>query len=178
MTETQERFLRLIAERIPLERIAEVHLFPPIRQGGVETGIAVIAAIPEGSGERNVGGARGELPTNPADVSADGPAADPTRVSSSERHTVFSARYRLALRGAERGNWEADVVAEADAPLVTVDAVVRGVQRRSGEGAEPERLTAATLRLVLGIPAGDATGAASATAPATATPTRACEPNP
>ena len=29
---------------------------------------------------------------------------------------------------------------EADAPLVTVDAVVRGVQERAGEGGEPERL--------------------------------------
>jgi hypothetical protein len=33
-----------------------------------------------------------------------------------------------------------DVVEEADAPLVTVDVVVRGVQRRAGEMSGVERL--------------------------------------
>jgi len=33
------------------------------------------------------------------------------------------------------------VTAEADAPLVTVETVVRGVQRRSGEEEEPDRLS-------------------------------------
>jgi hypothetical protein len=33
------------------------------------------------------------------------------------------------------------VVAEADAPLVTVETVVRGVQRRSGDAEEPERMS-------------------------------------
>ena len=57
------------------------------------------------------------------------------------RFTIHTARYRLTLKGVDRGKWEVDVVAEADAPLDAVDAVVRGVQRRSGEGAEPDRLT-------------------------------------
>ena len=46
MTETQQRFLRAIAERVPSEQVVEVHLFPPIRQGGVETGVAVVAEDP------------------------------------------------------------------------------------------------------------------------------------
>ena len=29
------------------EQVVEVHLFPPIRQGGVETGVAVVAEDPE-----------------------------------------------------------------------------------------------------------------------------------
>jgi hypothetical protein len=41
------------------------------------------------------------------------------------------------------------VVEEADAPLLTVDAVVRGVQRRAGESAEVERLTGAELQQLL-----------------------------
>ena len=49
-------------------------------------------------------------------------------------------RYRLTIRGPDRGKWEFDLVEEADAPLVTVDAVVRGVQERAGEEGEPERL--------------------------------------
>src|SRR5215207_765273 len=46
MTETQQRFLRAIAERVPMEHVIELHLFPPIRQGGVETGVAVVAEDP------------------------------------------------------------------------------------------------------------------------------------
>src|SRR6186713_1304161 len=46
MTETQQRFLRAIAERVPKAQVVEVHLFPPIRQGGVETGVAVVAEDP------------------------------------------------------------------------------------------------------------------------------------
>ena len=69
------------------------------------------------------------------------------------RHTVFMARYRLTIKGPDRGKWEADVVEEADAPLVTVEAVVRGVQRRAGDEADPERLDAdAVSRLVGGAP--------------------------
>jgi len=65
------------------------------------------------------------------------------------RHTVFSARYRLTIKGPERGRWEVDVVEEADAPLLTVEMVVRGVQRRSGEGADPERLDGPRLQELL-----------------------------
>src|SRR5215218_3834639 len=46
MTETQQRFLRAIAQRVPVEHVIELHLFPPIRQGGVETGVAVVAEDP------------------------------------------------------------------------------------------------------------------------------------
>ncbi|HWJ21867.1 MAG TPA: hypothetical protein VNS52_05885, partial [Gemmatimonadaceae bacterium] len=56
------------------------------------------------------------------------------------------------LKGPDRGKWEVDVVEEADAPLVTVDAVVRGVQRRAGEGADAERFTAEQLRALLAEP--------------------------
>ena len=38
---------------------------------------------------------------------------------------------------------------QADAPLVTVDAVVRGVQRRAGDAGDPERLTGEALRALL-----------------------------
>lgn len=120
MTDTQRRFLHEIAGRLPPGRIAELHLFPPLRQGGVETGVAVVAATPEPAG--NAGAAR---------------------------HVVFSAHYRLAVKGADRGAWETEIVAEADAPLVTVDAVVRGVQRRAGELAAPERLTGDAVRAIL-----------------------------
>jgi hypothetical protein len=45
MTETQERFLRTVLTRVPLADVVEMHLFPPIRRGTMETGVAVIATV-------------------------------------------------------------------------------------------------------------------------------------
>jgi hypothetical protein len=47
--------------------------------------------------------------------------------------------------------WEVTVSEEADAPLLTVDAVVRGVQRRSGDVDEIVRLSGAELRAALPV---------------------------
>ena len=44
MTETQERFLRTVLTRVPLDSVVELHLFPSLRRGTVETGVAVIAS--------------------------------------------------------------------------------------------------------------------------------------
>ena len=116
MIETTERFLKDIADRVGAANVEAVHLFPPIRQGGVETGAAVVAA---------------SLPDQ-------------------ERHTVWSASYRNTLKGPERGKWEVEITAEADAPLVTVEAVVEGVMKRAGEAFTPERLTASEFRTIVG----------------------------
>jgi hypothetical protein len=122
--DTRERFLLAITAQIALDRIAEVHLFAPIRQGGVESGVAVVAAIPF------------EGPEQLAD--------------RAPRFVVYTARYRLVLKGPDRGKWETSIVAEADAPLVTVDAVVRGVQRRSGDLDDPTRMDGDELRAAIG----------------------------
>ena len=84
----RERFLLAIADVVSVERLAELHIFPPMRQGPMETGVAVIAAEPE-------------------------------------------------------------VVAEADAPLVTVEAVVKGVQARANEVVEPDRLSGDEARALI-----------------------------
>jgi len=47
MNDVRARFLKSILEQLPAERIVELHFFTPIRQGHVETGVAVIAAEPE-----------------------------------------------------------------------------------------------------------------------------------
>lgn len=120
MIETTERFLKEIADKIGADYVETVHLFPPIRQGGVETGAAVIAA---------------SLP-------------------SQDRHTLYSASYRNTLKGPDRGKWVVEVKAEADAPLITVDAVVQGVMKRAGEPFEPEKLTASEFRTIVGFPEG------------------------
>jgi hypothetical protein len=52
LTETQERFLRAVLERVDAMQVAECHLFPPIRRGTLETGVAVLAvlhAAPDGT---------------------------------------------------------------------------------------------------------------------------------
>jgi hypothetical protein len=115
-SDARERFLLAIAERVSPDRLAEIHFFPPIRQGTLETGVAVVAAVAE-------------------------PPAD--------RHVVYTARYRWTRKGPERGRWESEVIAEADAPLVTVEAVVNGVRDRSNEVAEPERISGDVARALI-----------------------------
>jgi hypothetical protein len=116
--ETRAKFLAAIAERVNPAAVEEVHLFQPLKQGGTENGVAVVA------------------------VNENDPSAE-------HRLAVYTAKYRLTLKGAERGKWEFAMQVEADAPLVTVDKVVRGVQRRSGDAEEPERLTGDDFRALL-----------------------------
>ncbi len=121
-SETRERFIRDLAARLPAAGIIEAHFFAPRRVGGLESGVAVVAASTE-------------------------PAPAPP-----DRYTVFSATYRHTLKGADRGKWEVTVKAEADAPLVTVDQVVRGVERRAEETEEVERMTGDEIRALVGTP--------------------------
>jgi hypothetical protein len=150
LTETRERFLRAIVADVPADRVAEVHFFPPIKQGGIESGVAVVAAWPEAPV------AVAPVADTPVDSDADVSNDDvsdtndvtPQRAAT-ERHVVYTARYRHTLKGPDRGKWETNVVAEADAPLVTVDAVVRGVQRRSGDVDDPTKMEGDEVRAAL-----------------------------
>lgn len=150
LTETRERFLRAIVADVPAERVAEVHFFQPIKQGGIESGVAVVAAWQETPA---VSAPVADTPAAdaPADVSV-GDVSDtndsPPRAVA-ERHVVYTARYRHTLKGPDRGKWETNVVAEADAPLVTVDAVVRGVQRRSGDVDDPTKMEGDEVRALV-----------------------------
>src|SRR4051812_39868930 len=145
--ETKTRFLAGIAAQVPAERVAEVHLFGAIRQGGQESGVAVVAVD--------------RVPALAADAGADAGAADAADAADDTvvtdtmptRYTVYTARFRHTLKGPERGKWELAVKEEADAPLLTVDAVVRGVSRRSGEADETIRLSGDEFRAALPEPA-------------------------
>jgi hypothetical protein len=189
--ETRTRFLAAIAAQIPAERVKEVHLFGAIRQGGTESGVAVIALERDEPVTLDVDGgyvppaavadaAPVETPVDVvvhdqlddearfvadevaddvaedvADVLSPVPAeqADPRPVDPPARYTVYTARYRHTLKGLDRGKWEISVTEEADAPLLTVDAVVRGVSRRSGEADDTERLSGDEFRAALPEPA-------------------------
>lgn len=225
VSEVSERFLRAVMAEIPLDRLEELHLFSPLRQGTVETGIAVLAvrvpvivtepeaaatpADPElalddpsaepvidttaapsaaEAGHEAVRGGEAETVSDAVAVMDHVPleslvdeASDDEDVSYAEelvaeasddeqgeaeatefvppapaarpvRHTVYTARYRYVIKGPERGKWESNVKAEADAPLITVETVVRGVQRRAGEESEIIRYTAAQVAKILRVP--------------------------
>ena len=115
---TRDRFLAAIADKVNREAIAEAHLFQPIKQGGTESGVAVVAVT--------------EAPDD-----------------TESRLAVYTARYRLTLKGPERGKWDFNIQAEADAPLVSIDKVVQGVQRRSGDAEGPEKLSGDEFRAKL-----------------------------
>ncbi len=224
LTETRERFLKAVIAELPAERIRELYLFAPIRQGGVESGVAVIAAalpeppdssvsasgdappIAEQLGSVDLAGDDAAPIAEPLE-SGDSPAGDappiaerlkgddspavgaaPTLGSSEmpdaggapatgdeeilisdsaacensppppERYTVYTARYRHTQKGPDRGKWESSVVAEADAPLLSIETVVRGVQRRSGDVDPPDHMSGDDVRSALRIvsPARDA----------------------
>jgi hypothetical protein len=118
----RERFLAAIADKLPVEKVIELHLFQPMKQGGTESGVAVVAV---------------------EEVLSTGESAAENRLA------VYTARYRLTQKGPERGKWDFSVQVEADAPLVTVDKVVRGVQRRSGDAEDPEKLSGDEFRALL-----------------------------
>lgn len=162
VSETTERFLRAVVAEVPLASIEELHLFSPLRQGTLETGIAVLAArAPVAAGQADGDSESapelpfdGDEPAGPAEV-LDAPSGDYSAPELArpvaERHTVYTARYRYIIKGPERGKWEASVKAEAEAPLVTVETVVRGVQRRAGEESEIVRYTAPQLARALRV---------------------------
>ena len=273
MNETTRRFLSAVLDRIPEQHIVELRLFPTISQGGMESGVAVLAVAPEalappavladniglpetiahdeamvdldslmprGSGPTAVDAAfgaadeqaidQGHTATRLISVSkhelaqADGsanaapasaeratdvevaiegvslarrasqatdsslrgsdvvvgitaatdddaperlesvtlgdilalPAPDPNPLVGAKRPpqrvAIVSARYKLTVKGPDRGKWDFDVVHEADAPLETLDRVVKGVVKRSGEMADPELFSAASLREALDQP--------------------------
>lgn len=157
MSDTRRRFLCEIAERLDREQVVEVHLFHPLRHDGRETGVAVIAVEPSlpppldarGEGELDVEDVhvRPDVADTDAETNSHAEARD--RSTGLSRHIVYRALYRHTLKGADRGKWEFELVAEADAPLLAVDDVVRGVHRRAGEDVEPARLTGAAFRMAL-----------------------------
>src|SRR5690348_8402436 len=117
---TRERFLLAISGTIPLQRFIELYFFPPIRQGGVESGVAVIAAYPEETPEP---AASDEVPDHDSELfpATDVVPHEDVADAKPQRYTVYTAKYKLVQKGPERGRWECTVVAEADAPLVTVE---------------------------------------------------------
>ncbi|HEY5546666.1 MAG TPA: hypothetical protein VIK50_11490 [Gemmatimonadaceae bacterium] len=128
MTETQQRFLKAIAERVTTGRVAELRLYPTVRVGPIESGVAIVATE-MGEGRWEMGDDTSETPL------VEGVPSDHPRLS------IHTANFRLTVKGPDRGKWEFAMVHDADAPIETVESVVRGVARRAGEDGEPELLS-------------------------------------
>jgi hypothetical protein len=186
----RDRFLAAIAERVSPERVQALFLFSPMRQGPVETGVAVLAidqpvpapfiaeptpmgmeVIEQETGvqrdetavlqttehtedtetprirQEDVGETAAGSPLSPLDPSPI--PLDPRSSLLDPRPIVLTARYRHTLKGADRGKWELEIFEQADAPLATIEMVVRGVQQRLDDASEPERLGAEHLRAAL-----------------------------
>lgn len=123
MTETQQRFLKAIAERVNGAQVAEVRLYPTVRVGPVESGVAIVAMADGGRGM------------------VEGGLEAPSTDMPSDRLPILTAHFRHTVKGPDRGKWEFAMVHDADAPIETVESVVRGVARRAGEDGEPELLS-------------------------------------
>jgi len=123
MTETQQRFLKAIAERVTTAGVAELRLYPTVRVGPIESGVAIIAMADGGS----------RMADEPVANVGPGPVHD--------RLSIHTAHFRMTVKGPDRGKWEFAMVHDADAPIETVESVVRGVARRAGEDGEPELLS-------------------------------------
>jgi hypothetical protein len=144
MTETQQRFLKAIAERVTGDNVTEIRLYPTVRVGPVESGVAIVAT-------------KEPMPMAVADeqVSAEEEVTvDEMRIASArpDRLSILTAHFRHTVKGPDRGKWEFTMVHDADAPIETVESVVRGVARRSGEDGEPELLSATDFQKALTEP--------------------------
>ena len=144
MTETQQRFLKAIAERVNGGNVAEVRLYPTVRVGPVESGVAIVAtkdAVPVELAMETIT-AGGDLEGEEVRVTAPQP----------DRLSILTAHFRHTVKGPDRGKWEFNMVHDADAPIETVESVVRGVARRAGEDGEPELLSGTDFQRALTEP--------------------------
>jgi len=151
MTETQQRFLKAIADRMNGGRVAELRLYPTVRVGPIESGVAIVATA-DGGRQTGESPADGPLETavetpvetasdSPMETAAETPVETAVSVAGPDRLSILTAHFRHTVKGPDRGKWEFSIVHDADAPIETVESVVRGVARRAGEDGEPELLS-------------------------------------
>jgi hypothetical protein len=136
MTETQQRFLKAIAGRVG--SVAELRLYPTVRVGPIESGVAIVAT-----------GRVADVVAQASDETA--PVEQPLS-SDDSRLSIHTAHFRHTVKGPDRGKWEFSMVHDADAPIETVESVVRGVARRAGEDGEPELLSGDDFQRALAEP--------------------------
>ena len=110
-----------------------MRLYPTVRVGPIESGVAIVAASRAADAAEPMSDAVEMQPEVVLPIAA--PADDEARLS------ILTAHFRHTVKGPDRGKWEFSMVHDADAPIETVESVVRGVARRAGEDGEPELLS-------------------------------------
>lgn len=111
MDDTRARFLTAIAGRLGADRIVELHLFSPIRQGVLETGVAVIAVTPGGE---EAGAQWGAEPQGGAEAAAQwGAEAQAQWDAGAGDDEHAAAEQRVA---------EAEATESTDSPYLTLPA--------------------------------------------------------
>jgi hypothetical protein len=171
MTETQQRFLKEIADRVNGGRVAELRLYPTVRVGQVESGVAIVATAADRVQETVAAAAdgAGEIISPAEQIAAevvevadavtvpDDAVEGAAAVPGPERLSILTAHFRHTVKGPDRGKWEFSLVHDADAPIEIVESVVRGVARRAGEDGEPELLSGDDFQRALTEPWWNAT---------------------
>ena len=147
MTEAQQRFLKEIADRMSGGRVAEVRLYPTVRVGPIESGVAIVAKEEPAP---TIEAAEPDQ-ASPVDVEL-AESVDVPVTARADRMSILTAHFRHTVKGPDRGKWEFSMVHDADAPIETVESVVRGVARRAGEDGEPELLSGEDFRHALTEP--------------------------
>jgi hypothetical protein len=143
MTETQQRFLKEIADRVTGSRVEELRLYPTVRVGPIESGVAIVATRRVADVAEPMSEAVEMVPEVKLPVVV---PEDDSRLS------ILTAHFRHTVKGPDRGKWEFTMVHDADAPIETVESVVRGVARRAGEDGEPEHLSGDDFQRALSEP--------------------------
>ena len=157
MTETQQRFLKEIADRVSSGRVEELRLYPTLRVGPIESGVAIVALgelVDVSAPAPAIDGQAQESEAESAVVVVEAVDAPASSQPANElaRLSIHTAHFRHTVKGPDRGKWEFFMVHDADAPIETVESVVRGVARRAGEDGEPELLSANDFQRALTEP--------------------------
>ena len=148
VADTTGRFFRAIAERVPADRIVELYLFPPLRQGPIESGVAVIAVADDAAGaeptargpERpaSAPGSRPGSPSGPSAASPDASSGAPPGASSDASSDASPPGSTPGTRpgsppgssaGSSDGSWPGSPSGERDPALSGADAERSGVRR-------------------------------------------------
>lgn len=135
MDDTRPRFLTAIAARLGEDRIVELHLFSPIRQGVLETGVAVVAVLRAPEAEPAV------LEAAPIDEV----------VAEVVAETEDSADDVVVVEAAVEADADAGVVADAD-EVAETDADVVAEAEVVDDAVEDAVEDAATAAIIPGLP--------------------------
>jgi hypothetical protein len=121
MNDTTRRFLTGILQRVSETHVVDVRLFPPIRQGGIESGVAVLAVEPGF-----------DVPSSDATPQADG-GLEPTVADAELAAESVGSPSDLEAEGLPL---EREVPIDADGMVSLAEVVVAELERERDRGPD------------------------------------------